>query len=96
MAIADPTRYTLQFLAEGELLAGVDCNPGHGGYTAADGVLTVTPMATTRMACAPGSHDTVFLSLLLAATAFRFDADGRLRLSGDMGELHLRPAAERS
>ena len=93
VAIDDPTRYTLQFLAEGELLARVDCNQGHGGYTAADGVLTVTPMATTRMACPPGSVDTVFLRLLLAATAFGFDADGRLRLRGDMGELHLRPAA---
>jgi heat shock protein HslJ len=96
VAIDDPMRYTLQFLAEGELLARVDCNQGQSGYTAADGVLTVTPMATTRMACAPGSQDTVFLRLLLATTAYEFDADGLLRLSGDMGELHLRPAAESS
>ena len=85
MAIDDPTRYTLQFLAEGELLARVDCNQGHGGYTAADGVLTVTPMATTRMACRAGVADTVFLRLLLAATAYEFDADGRLRLRGGHG-----------
>ena len=39
VTIADPSRYTVQFLPEGRLLARFDCNQGNGGYTAADGVL---------------------------------------------------------
>ena len=45
MTIADPSRYTVQFLPEGRLLARLDCNQGRGGYTAAEGVLTLTPLA---------------------------------------------------
>jgi heat shock protein HslJ len=93
VAIDDPARYTLQFLPNGELLARLDCNQGRGGYTAVDGVLSVTPLAATRAACPPGSHDTDFLRLLLAATSYGFDADGLLLLSGDQGVLTLRPAA---
>jgi heat shock protein HslJ len=91
--IDDPTRYTLQFLVEGDLLVRLDCNQGRGMYTAVDGELTVTPLASTRAACPPDSHDMDFLRLLLAASRFAFDADGNLLLSGDQGELTLRPGA---
>jgi heat shock protein HslJ len=94
VAIDDPARYTLQFLPEGELLALLDCNRGRGTYIAADGMLTISPMASTRAACPPDSHDTDFQRLLSTATRFAFDADGCLLLRGDQGELRLRPAAE--
>jgi heat shock protein HslJ len=93
VAIDDPARYSLQFLPEGELLALLDCNRGRGTYVAADGMLTISPLATTRAACPPESHDMSFLRLLTAATRFAFDADGCLLLGGDQGELRLRPAA---
>jgi heat shock protein HslJ len=93
VAIDHPARYALQFLPDGDLLALLDCNQGRATYIAADGVLTMTLMASTRAACPPESHDTDFLRLLLAATRFAFDADGCLILSGDQGELRLRPAA---
>lgn len=92
--IDDPARYTLEFLPEGDLVARIDCNRGRGDYTAMDGALTVTQLATTRMACPPGSRDTVFLRLLLAATGYEFDLDDALRLRGDQGVLYLRLAAD--
>lgn len=92
VTIADPSRYSLQFLPDGTLQAQVDCNRGRGGYTAAAGALSITPLATTRMHCGPGSHDTAFLSLLTAATAYQIDAEGFLLLTGDAGTLRLRAA----
>src|SRR4051794_6746027 len=41
VTIADPSRYTVQFLPDGRLLARLDCNQGRGGYTAAAGVLAL-------------------------------------------------------
>jgi heat shock protein HslJ len=51
VTIADPWRYTVQFLPAGRLLVRLDCNPGSGGYTAAAGVLTLTPLAVTTAIC---------------------------------------------
>jgi putative lipoprotein len=92
VAVADPARYTLQFLPGGRLLARLDCNQGSGGYTAADGALALTPMATTLKRCLPGSHDADFGRLLHAATSYRFDPEGFLLLRGADGVLRLQPA----
>ena len=88
--IADPSRYTLQFLPEGELAAQVDCNRGRGSYTAGAGAFTVTPLATTRMYCGDASHDAEFLQLLASATSYQIDGEGALILSGSAGMLRLR------
>jgi heat shock protein HslJ len=92
VTIDDPTRYTVQFLPEGQLVAQFDCNQGNGGYTAADGVLTLTPMATTKAMCAPDSYDLTFQQLLSQATSYQFDPEsGHLVLAGDAGVLELQP-----
>jgi heat shock protein HslJ len=90
--IADPSRYTLQFLADGNLAARVDCNRGRAGYTAAGGVLSLTGLATTRMLCALDSQDAPFMRVLQDVTAYQLDPRGYLVLSGETGELQLRPA----
>ena len=91
VTIADPSRYTVQFLPDGEVVAQLDCNQGRGGYTAAGGVLTMTPMAATRMMCPPDSYDLPFQRLLLQATAYWIDPEsGDLWLRGDAGELQFR------
>src|SRR5262245_44432881 len=71
VAIAEPARYTLQFLPDGRLLARLDCNQGSGGYTASDGVLTLTPMAATLKLCPPDSQVDPFQLLLSQATAYQ-------------------------
>jgi heat shock protein HslJ len=92
VTIADPARYTVQFLPDGRLLARLDCHHGRGGYTAAAGVLALTPLVVTAATCPPDSEDTRLQTILERATSYAFDPDGLLLLHGDNGSLHLRPA----
>jgi heat shock protein HslJ len=92
VTIADPARYTVQFLPDGRLLTRLDCNHGRGGYTASAGVLALTPLAVTKATCPPDSEDTRFQTILESATSYAFDPDGLLLLNGGKGSLHLRPA----
>jgi heat shock protein HslJ len=92
VTIADPWRYTVQFLPEGRLLARLDCNQGRGGYTAAAGVLALTPLAVSEALCPPDSSDTTFQRLLTRATSYRFDPEvGALLLRGEDGVIQLQP-----
>jgi heat shock protein HslJ/uncharacterized lipoprotein YbaY len=91
--IADPSRYTLQFLPTGRVVAKLDCNQGSGGYAAADGVLTLTPMAVTLKLCLGESQAAPFQRLLAKVTSYRFDPEaGDLLLRGAAGVLKLQPA----
>jgi heat shock protein HslJ len=90
--IAEPSRYTLQFLADGVLVAGLDCNHGSGGYAAGNGVISVSALMSTLIGCPSDSQVEPFVRLLKAATTFQIGADGYLVLRGAEGELRLRPA----
>lgn len=90
--VADPTRYTLQFLPDGQLTARFACNRGGGGYSAFQGRLAVAALRTTRMRCPADAAATTFQTVLQRATSYAFDPDGRLLLHGDKGSLRLRPA----
>lgn len=90
--VEEPSRYTVQFLPDGQLAAKFDCNVGGGGYTAADGAIEIGPMRTTLALCEPESYGDVFTIMLGKATAYEIDGDGFLLLSGDEGTLRLRPA----
>ncbi len=71
----DPTRYTLEFLPDTTVAAQIDCNRGHGKYTLNDQAISIGPLATTRMACPPGSLDGVFSKQLEAARHIFFRGD---------------------
>ena len=71
----DPTRYTLEFLPDTTVAAQIDCNRGHGKYTLDGQAITIGPLATTRMACPPGSLDAVFGKQLEAARHIFFRGD---------------------
>jgi len=90
--VAEPERYTVQFLPEGELAIGADCNSGGATYTAEDGTLEISPIRTTLMGCPPDSQADPFLILLESATTFAFDDEGLLILTGPEGTLSLRPS----
>jgi heat shock protein HslJ len=90
--VTEPERYTVQFLPEGQLAVGADCNTGGATYTAVDGTLQISPIRTTLMGCPPDSLADPFLILLGAATTYEFDDEGRLVLTGPEGTLTLRPA----
>jgi heat shock protein HslJ len=76
----DPARYTVTFGDDGAVTAQVDCNRGRGTYTAADGQIDISALATTRMACPEDSLGTEFARYLDEATGYLF-RDGTLSLT---------------
>ena len=90
--IPEPSRYTVQFLEEGRLAATLDCNQGSAGYTAFDGIIEISDMASTLALCEDDSQAGSFQIILQHVTSFDLDPDGFLLLSGSEGDLRLRPA----
>lgn len=89
----DSARYTVQFLADGSLAIVADCNSGSGTYQLSGSSLTVGEIATTLVACEPGSLGDAFGQALQAATSYAYaDGGATLALAGDAGELHLVPS----
>ena len=73
-------------------MARLDCNQGRGGYTAAEGVLTLTPLALTTAICPPDSSATTVQRLLARATSYRFDPEwGASAARGGWRGLQLQP-----
>src|SRR5690348_8525503 len=69
-------RYTLQFMDDGRVVVRADCNRGSGRYTAdANGTLTLTPIALTKMGCPAGSLDKVFVRDLGEVSGYRFEGE---------------------
>jgi len=101
---ADPTRYTITFNDDGTAAIQADCNSVTATYTAseADGTLTITPGASTAMACPEDSQATDFLNGLSAAAIYFFqDGDlyidmlassGTMQFTTDAGALEGAPA----
>ncbi|MEZ5556956.1 MAG: META domain-containing protein [Pseudomonadales bacterium] len=86
-------RYELTFEAGGVLLVQADCNRGRGTWAeTGSGGIVFGPIATTRMACPPGSLDARFLSSLSYVRSYVL-RDGHLYLAtmADGAILHLRP-----
>jgi heat shock protein HslJ len=90
--VAEPEHYTAQFLPGGQATLRLDCNRGHADFSASDGQLALTNLATTDARCASGSHGDAFGLLLLGAESYRFDDTGHLILRGPQGAILLRPA----
>jgi heat shock protein HslJ len=86
-----PDRYTIELATNGRMLLRADCNRGTGSYQISEGKLAFAPIATTRMACPPGSLDQRFLRDLERANSF-FVEGGKLfiELPMDSGTLHFR------
>jgi heat shock protein HslJ len=59
-APADPDSFNLEFLDGGQLAAQIDCNRGSSSWRQDGSSLRIGPLATTRMACPPGSEATRF------------------------------------
>jgi heat shock protein HslJ len=90
--VANPESYTITFLADGKYQVQADCNTGGGAYVLDGRNLSIGPAAMTRMACPPGSQDSVFLAHLNAATRYLV-AGGSLYLeTGEDGMMKFRAA----
>lgn len=87
-----PDRYTLELAPNGRLLVRADCNGGTGTYRVSAGTIAIGPVATTRVACPPGSLDASYLRDLQRAAAF-FVEGGNLfiELPVDSGTMRFAP-----
>jgi heat shock protein HslJ len=76
--VAQPIKYTLEFLSSGTVNVKADCNTGSGTYKVEGDHITFGPIGMTRMACPPGSQDTQFLQGLSAVRTFNVDGNNMM------------------
>ena len=90
---ADRAGYVFELAADGRVSGKADCNRLMGTYTIDTQSLRFGPLATTRMACPPGSVDGDWLRAL-AATDSWLVRDGHLHITmtGNTGTIELAPA----
>ena len=66
--VADSQNYTLNFADDGSLFVVADCNTSRSTYELSGETLTISPGATTRVACEPDSLSDQFLLQLEQAS----------------------------
>jgi heat shock protein HslJ len=64
VTVADPARFTLEFVDTRRLAARSDCNRAAGSYSMNGSTLSVGPMATTQAYCSSAPFDSQYLDLL--------------------------------
>jgi heat shock protein HslJ len=91
---ADPSRYTVQFLADGNLAIGADCNRVTGTYSRGPSQLSIQLGATTLAACLGDSQADTFLADLSNTVTYVMSGDNLvLKLKLDTGNMILQPQA---
>jgi para-nitrobenzyl esterase len=90
---ADPSRYTLDFGADGTLAGQADCNRITGRWTASGESISLGPLAMTRAMCPPGSLSDRYVRSLQSAVTWML-VEGRLAIAMqvDAGILHFERA----
>ncbi len=76
VSLATGTSITLNFGEDGTVSGNAGCNTYSGTYEAADGKIKVSPLASTRMACAEQGvmeQETQFLTALQNAATYEFN-----------------------
>ena len=68
-AIAAPL-YTVQFLADGTVDIGADCNRAGGTWSGGDGALAIAVTTSTRAYCPPPSLSEPYLAALNGVTGY--------------------------
>lgn len=91
LTAAAPERYTLEFGSDGRVRVRADCNRGSAAFeTGANRALTLSPIGTTKMGCAPGSQDTEYLRQLAQVDGYRpVDGGLVLTLKGSAGAMRF-------
>lgn len=79
ITVSEPGRYTIMLAADGRIQIRLDCNRGGGEYKIAEGMLSFSPLISTRMACPADSMDGPFIRDLQRVTSF-FIEGGKLFL----------------
>lgn len=85
--IPDPSKYTLEFLADGSFASQVDCNRVSGQFTTTNaGAITIKPGPSTRAACPEGSLADVYLGALTGTTNYAINGS-QLVLTNSAGTM---------
>ena len=88
IVVDDPSRYTLEFLADGTYRLQADCNQGSGGYTLNGSSLVLEPGPMTMVECEPGSLYDDYVTRLGDVVTYIFDGDTLiLNLKMDAGNM---------
>lgn len=92
----DRAKYTIQFMADGQLAARVDCNRGRGMWkSSGPNHLELGPMALTRAQCPPGSlHDQIVRQWVNVRSYIVKDRHLFLSLMADGGIYEYEPASK--
>jgi heat shock protein HslJ len=88
-------RYTIEFAADGALIARIDCNRGRGTWQATPlGQLELGPLALTRARCPEGSlHDQIVRQWTFVRSFLVKDGHLFLSLMADGGTYEFAPVA---
>jgi heat shock protein HslJ len=88
--IPNPQNYTLVFFPDGSLNIVADCNSGMGSYTLIEEVMSIEVGLITRTSCERRSLSEQFVTLLVQASAYRFDQNQLvITLGEDTGSMLL-------
>ena len=95
ITVPAPERYTIFLQADGRARMRFDCNRGGGGFNISTGKLSFGLLMSTRMACPPGSLDSIFIRDLQRVVSFFVD-NGTLylELPYDSGTMKFRPEGQ--
>lgn len=92
--VGDTSKYTIQFLPDGNLGLRADCNRGRGRYQLVGQRLLLQGIAMTLMACPGGTHDREFLQQVNAIDGYQMDGENLvLTTQVSPGKLLFAPAA---
>ena len=90
LTVADSTRYTIEFMADGTASITADCNMVTAQFTADGSAITLTPGASTMALCPEDSQADVFTQQLSGAALYFFlDGDLYIDLIADSGTMHF-------
>ena len=90
LTVADSTRYTIEFMADGTASITADCNMVTAQFTADGSAITLTPGASTLALCPEDSQADVFTQQLSGAALYFFlDGDLYIDLIADSGTMHF-------
>ena len=84
-AVVEPL-YTVQFLADGTVAIGADCNRAGGTWSGGNGALTIVVTTSTRAYCPPPSISEPYLAALNGVTGYTL-LGTTLVLHGAAGDL---------
>ena len=90
-APADPTRYTITFVASGGTTLRLDCNRGIARWERYGATLALSPIAGTKMMCPRGSLDVAYAADLAQVASWRAEGETLILSGRDGSTMRFRP-----